>query len=435
MPKESRAIMRRGSFAIAAVVTGLVLFMLVPIAVRSGEMQQSLPEGWQDLLNETFETGIGPEWIVTDTSTTDGGEYMWGVETYPGPTSAVWAVGGGADGGSLDPTTDQYPDNVDSWLIYGPLDLSRVFQADLYFDWWLDSASGDWFRWCALTDPSDLDNACDGPGIAGPIGTWISGTLSLDDYALTTTPLYIAFNFTSNGDGQGGKGVFVDNVVVRGDYGYHVYLPLIRRDPTPTPVGYMDTFSGPTTWEVVAHTGDDGPPGTDWFDVRNESGYLKMWVNDRWEHIVASPRVVSTDSPFEIQANVYFYQRSWSSGYAFVFGSSDQQFNGRYYRILAVYTQDGQMNLQIKRMYGRDTTEAVILDWVDIPLSVLDGRTWNRWRIVRDGSHIIIFINDKEMYDVTDDAITGKGYFGMFLSTWEFKPVEIWVDYFNVMPH
>jgi len=417
-------------FVVGAALVGLVLLMLVPGTVRSSETQQAPLEGWQDILNETFDGGAG--WIVTDTSTTDGGEYFWGTATftYTSPITAAWAVGGGSEGSGLVAGTDNYTDNVDSWLIYGPLDLSQVFQANMTFDLWLDSAPGDLFDWCAMTDISDLSAGCNN-GISGHIGTWISGTLSLDLYAHTSTPVYLAFRFTSNDDGQTGKGAFVDDVVVWGDYGQHVFLPIVRRDATPTPSGYEDNFSGPTTWEMVQKT--EGRPGT-WWDIRNSSGYLKIMVDERWDHIIASPRVVSTDPPFEIEASIYFHQRSWSSGYAIVFGSADEHFQSSYYRILAVYTQDGAMKYQVKRMRGTDTTERTILDWVDIPLSVLDGREWNTWRIVRDGSHIRIYVNGHLLNDLTDSAITGKGYFGILASTWEFKPIEVWVDYYNVLP-
>jgi hypothetical protein len=421
-------------FVVGAALVGLMLLMLVPGTVRSSETQQALPEGWQDILNETFDGGIGAGWTVTDTSTTDGGEYMWGTATftYTSPITAAWMVGGGADGSGLVAGTDEYTDNVDSWLIYGPLDLSRVFQADLTFDWWLDSASGDWFTWCVMTDITDLTEGCSGaPKISGSIRTWISGTLSLDDYANTATSIYLVFHFTSNGDGQRGDGVFVDNVVVRGYYGHLSFLPAVWREPTPTPSGYEDNFSGPTTWEMVQKT--EGRPGT-WWDIRNSSGYLKIMVDERWDHIIASPRVVSTDPPFEIEASIYFHQRSWSSGYAIVFGSADEHFQSSYYRILAVYTQDGVMKYQVKRMRGTDTTERTILDWMDIPIWVLDGREWNTWRIVRDGSHIRIYVNGHLLNDLTDSAITGKGYFGILTSTWEFKPIEVWVDYYNVLP-
>jgi hypothetical protein len=407
----------------------LVLLMLLPDAARSSETQQSLPEGWQDVASETFEGGIGSGWTVTDSSTLDGGEYYWGTEAYPGPGASAWAVGAGAQGDGLTAGTHDYPANVDSWLIYGPVTLTQVFHADLTFDWWLDSAPGDWFGWCVVDSPSDPAASCSEARIAGAIQTWISGTISLDEHALTEAPVYLAFHFTSDDDGQAGQGAFVDNVILRGDYGQHLFLPVVRHDPTPTPSGYEYDFSGPTTWKLAQKT--DGRPGT-WWSIENSSGYLKVLNDERWDHIIVSPKVTGPGAPFEIETNIYFAQRSWSAGYGIVFGAADPAFASSYYRILAAYQQAGSMKIQIKRMHGTDSTERIVLDWSGIPVSKLNGQAWNTWRIVRSGNKIHVYTNGHLIASVSDSAITGEGYFGLFLSNWEFKPAEIWVDYFDI---
>ena len=240
--------MRAAGRAIGLAVTmllGLILLMVISPVARSSGSSEELPEGWQTLSFESFGAGIGANSLVTDTSTTDGGEYYWGVSTFTAtsPITSAWAVGGGTDGISLTAGTDTYTNNVDSWLLYGPITLSKVFAAELTFDWWLDSAPGDWFGWCVMTDPGDLEEGCAGASISGHIGTWVSGTVSLEAYAFTPTPIYLAFHFTSNDDGESGNGAFIDNVLVRGDFGQHQFLPLIRHDPTPTPAAYLDTFS------------------------------------------------------------------------------------------------------------------------------------------------------------------------------------------------
>ena len=144
---------RLGRILVVLGVTGigLALLMLIPSAAYSANTAQSLPQGWQDLVNETFDSGtIGTGWVVTDTG---GGGHLWTVTDTrsASPSYSAWAVG-----------SNPYADNVDSWLIYGPIDLSKIFQADLTFDWWLDSAPGDWFGWCVIcllyTSPSPRDS-------------------------------------------------------------------------------------------------------------------------------------------------------------------------------------------------------------------------------------------------------------------------------------
>jgi hypothetical protein len=39
---------------------------------------EGVSAGWETVFGETFETGIGPSWIVTDISAVDGGDRAWG---------------------------------------------------------------------------------------------------------------------------------------------------------------------------------------------------------------------------------------------------------------------------------------------------------------------------------------------------------------------
>ena len=65
---------------------------------------------------------------------------------------------------------------------------------------------------------------------------------------------------------------------------------------------------------------------------------------------------------------------------------------------------------------------------------MLNGQAWNAWRVQRIDDHIKIYVNDNLLVDLTDNVYTGVGFFGLMVSAWEFKPVEIWVDYYNVVP-
>jgi hypothetical protein len=236
----------------AAMFLGLLLMVLAP-TVYSSNSAQPRPEGWQTIFTEDFESGLGANTVVTNLSATASGEYMWGAApfTHTGSITSAWSVGGGADGSGLVAGTDTYTDNLDTWLVYGPFTLTEVFQADLFFDWWLDSTPGDWFGWCLMTGGIDFEAGCAETRIAGHISTWVSGTVSLDAYARTDTPLFLAFHFTSDDDSQAGKGAFIDNLILRGDYGQTLYLPLIRRDPTPTPTPPQATVMTLTTHQVV----------------------------------------------------------------------------------------------------------------------------------------------------------------------------------------
>ncbi len=86
-------------------------------------------------MSEGFEGAWpGPGWTLSDTSDLDGGEYLWGKrDCHPHSGDyAIWAVGGGAQGSSFS-CSDSYPNNVETWAIYGPFSLSNASSASLIY--------------------------------------------------------------------------------------------------------------------------------------------------------------------------------------------------------------------------------------------------------------------------------------------------------------
>ncbi len=264
---------RRARWAACALGMGLVVTTVVlffpPRAHRSRVMGAAPSDDWQTVFSETFSSELGEGWTVVDASDAGDG-YVWGTDpfTFTSPSHSAWCVGGGDLSGGV----DTYPENVDSWLVYGPLELDDAKEAVLEFSWWLetdvppeeegetpalesaegvDSApeEGDWFGWCVLPAEDDLQNAtC--KYVSGAIDAWSRGVMSLDEGRGKGEGVWIAFHFVSDGDGGGGRGAFVDDVVVRARSGYRValplvvkglfsghriMLPLVRKDPRPTP--------------------------------------------------------------------------------------------------------------------------------------------------------------------------------------------------------
>jgi hypothetical protein len=233
------------------VVTLLWLFPAWAQYPGVGEMTSS--DDWETVFSETFSSELGVGWTAVDASDADGGNYAWGTDTFTftSPSYSAWSVGGGTDGSSLTGGADTYPDRVDSWLVYGPVELSGLREASVEFDWWLETDAtpdaedqatrlervaavsappeeGDWLGWCVLTGENDFENArCE--YVSGSIGRWSSGLLTLDETSGNADRVWIAFHFVSDDDGAGGRGAFVDDVVMRAQRGYSVALPLIVR--------------------------------------------------------------------------------------------------------------------------------------------------------------------------------------------------------------
>jgi hypothetical protein len=82
------------------------------------------------VLAEGFEGAWPGAWKLDDYSDLDDGNYLWGKRdclAHSG-NNAGWSVGGGSDGRDLD-CSDQYPPNINTWAVYGPIDLSDATTA------------------------------------------------------------------------------------------------------------------------------------------------------------------------------------------------------------------------------------------------------------------------------------------------------------------
>lgn len=90
------------------------------------------------IMTQDFE-GAWPAagWELSDMSTVDGGEYLWGKRNcHPHNGSyAGWSVGGGARGSALS-CSGYYANYTRSWAVYGPFDLRGATAASLIFYMW-----------------------------------------------------------------------------------------------------------------------------------------------------------------------------------------------------------------------------------------------------------------------------------------------------------
>ena len=173
--------------------------------------------GWNTVMSEGFE-GAFPSgaWSAYDGDGSTNGEYFWddtNYKPYSGSWSG-WAARGGANG--VDPASYYYPDNAQSWMVYGPFDLSNSSDAELLFYYWNRSeVNYDWFGWYASTNGTDFY----GSSVSGDSLGW-----SYVNFDLTAVPslgnvtgdssVWIAFIFTSDVSNVD-DGPFVDDVVLQ----------------------------------------------------------------------------------------------------------------------------------------------------------------------------------------------------------------------------
>jgi hypothetical protein len=182
------------------------------------------PEGLAStvtLLHEDFE-GAFPtgNWRVIDSDGTNNGEYFWDdddAKSYNGVRSA-WVANGGQNG--LDPEYYNYPNNLQTWMVYGPFDLSDASSAQLNFSYWnLSEMRYDFFGWYASPNGTDFY----GMRASGNSQGWKPVTLDLGAVPVVgnlrgDSSVWIAFRFTSDGRITD-RGAFVDQIRVQKEVG------------------------------------------------------------------------------------------------------------------------------------------------------------------------------------------------------------------------
>jgi hypothetical protein len=162
---------------------------------------------WSLPMSENFESAFpNGLWNAFDNNGAMYGEYYWDDDDFKpvaGSWSA-WVANGGANG--VDPEHNNYANYMDSWMMYGPFDLSGCAAADFSFYYWNRSEENyDWFGWGA----SGGGNVY-GWQISGSQESWNYVDFDLAPY-LGDTSVWLAFIFRSDGSVTD-IGTFVDNV-------------------------------------------------------------------------------------------------------------------------------------------------------------------------------------------------------------------------------
>ncbi|HXV43124.1 MAG TPA: choice-of-anchor J domain-containing protein, partial [Anaerolineae bacterium] len=95
--------------------------------------------------SENFEGAFPNDWTLLDNNGPTGGQHFWGdVNCFPIESSGAWSgwpASRGANG--VNPCApNNYPNNIDSWLIYGPFSLSDAKSASFDFFFRMVSEAG-----------------------------------------------------------------------------------------------------------------------------------------------------------------------------------------------------------------------------------------------------------------------------------------------------
>jgi serine protease len=204
-----------GSLKTSSLTLGVGKFIFFPILSRPAEPLVN----WTNILTEDFEGAFpGSSWDLHDNSSGQTGAYLWGKRgclPFQGSFSG-WAVGGGTSGPKLT-CGSNYPNNIDTWMIYGPFSLQDAKDAELRFKYWLNSGlSNDRLLWLVSLDGTQYS----GYASYSDSSKWTDGLLDLKDddnlnNLMGESQVWIAFVFQSDSSTNYPVGAYLDNITLR----------------------------------------------------------------------------------------------------------------------------------------------------------------------------------------------------------------------------
>ena len=177
-------------------------------------------QGWTNIMTEDFE-GIWPAsgWTVADNDGMTSGEYYWGTTSCfdYGASGDHDAVPHAAGASAMYTCWQPYPANLQSWMVYGPFDLSSATDAEVLFDLWLDSElDQDYFGYLASIN----GNLFYGNRLSGTTSGWVPKNFDLTNVYIIgdltgQSQVWIAFNFRSDSHDTSQDGPWLDNIALR----------------------------------------------------------------------------------------------------------------------------------------------------------------------------------------------------------------------------
>jgi hypothetical protein len=173
------------------------------------------PIGWQTIMSDGFEGAFPGVWsIYIKEGAADAYWDDTSAVSHSGSRSAFCA-GGGSEGVA---PFENYPNNMETWMVYGPFSLADATGAELNYYFWLDSE----YDWDFLDCMASVDGVnWYGSGWTGYSGDWVADSFDLTNVDtlgnLCGQPnVWIAFIFESDTSNPVDyDGAFIDDVVLQ----------------------------------------------------------------------------------------------------------------------------------------------------------------------------------------------------------------------------
>jgi putative cell wall-binding protein len=219
------------------------------------------PLSTSDVFVDDFESGA-TSWTVDNSSTDSDAHWVLSDKRAKSPTHSMYCsavTSGGA-----------YPDDVFTWMMAGPFDLSAATGATLSFDTWYDTeADSDYMQSWVTTDKANWYLAGDYDGSSGG---WVNKTNDLTNVDADhidfrgESKVYVEFDFFSDGSSAAAhEGAYIDDVVLSTSGGSSGTAPVI------TGITPGSASAGTGTTITIAGSGFGGAQGTGEVDFTYDS--------------------------------------------------------------------------------------------------------------------------------------------------------------------
>ncbi len=414
--------------------------------------------GWRLLNEQDFSSNSLGAWQTVNRADPDSDE-TWGPAVISSGNWGAWVRGGAVQADLSSSTVYTYTSNMDTWLVYGPIDNGKgIWNLKLAFDYFISLGNGDAFIVGYSTDGTNFDGLRVTSLKMDP-QIWAGAEI---DWQVNkeATQYWVAFGFTSNDDDDVDQGVWLDHLILQANYGGETYLALVANQWVTEPedpeiIGFFDDFSDPATgWRdrLYEHFDDVDVMRVGYV---NETYRMKILLNydgrnNRLMGIAKAP-YTDTHTNYDLQVRHSFFEANddvtpeFGKG-GLIFGA-DNTFSTTY-----VFEWNYEGNCAVNKYTDADYPVTryedeesdfethTIMDWRNCSEFKIDGGYDADNHIlveVRDAK-ATIYVMDGEtkvkVKEFTDTTLRNNRRVGLVTGSWEYTPVDSRFDDFWIKP-
>ena len=423
-----------------------------------------LPLNAPIVMSETFDSNFSynfnvnvtdKPWHLVNASGVVDTSHTWGRVAGAPMTDTLWNAGTFPPGGAIISAGQPYTKNMQAYAIYGPIDTTGFSTAFISVTYVMDTLKGDLFGVAYSTNGTDFFQPVATDGRDPSLATRRTDYYLLPDAVRWQKQVWIALVFTSEDrDNIDALGIYVEDVVLRGNPAYKVYMPIIRLDPTPTPAPtftptpianyrYFYAFNDETStnnpdfnrWGGYRSTGC-GTGCTFYQDlVKQPNGNpppaFTLYLQGTNGKGGSGPRQngvsLSTARNFEYSADFYVYNGQLDARYGLAFDASSGTFPDS-----GNPPMDPYVNYYMLEMRMDTATRSKVSQWqfvkvvngtrnalttaANLPIAINQGQ-WHNMKVVQQGTTLSFYLNSQFVGAAAYDASWGdaRRRFGLYI--------------------